>query len=287
MRTRWVVCCLGLVTVALAVPLLPLPVLAEEEEIELDATYPRVESESPGAIFKFPVSLLYRGGEAREFHLRASGPPGWSTYVTSMDETIRVSVIKLEPNQFPPDQVKIIAAPPVSASTEIRDYTITLVAGSGNISGSIELTAAVRPAYSLELVPTPTLYHNVTSGEIDYASLTVSNTGSGDLTGVRFSVGEPEGWTIEFHPDRVDRLTPGASLEVELSISTTSEVSAGYHRMTLVAEADQTQQTTILSIRVAEPEGSWLWVGVGIAVGVAGAFALVFLRIGRGNRPLE
>jgi len=287
MRTKWVVCCFGLVAVALAVPLLSLPVLAQEEEIELDATYPRVESGAPGAVFKFPVSLLYRGSEAREFHLQASGPAGWRTYVTSMDETIRVSVIKLEPDRYPPDQVKVIAAPPVSASPDIRDYSITLAAVSGSIRGSIELTAALRLTYSLALVPTPTLYHRVTAGEVGHASLTVRNAGSGDLTGVRFSVDESEGWTVQFLPDRVERLTPGDSLEVELSISTTSEVSAGYHRMTLVAEADQAQQTTVLSVRVAEPEGSWLWVGIGIAVVVVGAFTLIFLRMGRANRPTE
>ena len=287
MRTRSVACCVCSAVIVLAVLLLSLPALAQEEEIELDATYPRVESEGPGSTFKFPVSLLYRGGEAREFRLQASGPAGWSTYVTSMDETIRVSVIKLEPDRYPPDQVKVIAIPPVSASQEIRDYTIALVASSGRLSNSIQLTAAVRPSYSLELVVPPISYQEVTAGEVSQASLTVRNAGSGDLTGVRFSVGEREDWTVEFRPDRIGRLAPGAWAEVEISFCTTAGLSAGYHWMTLVAEADQAQQTCLLSVRVAEPEGSWLWVGIGIAVVVVGAFALIFLRMGRANRPTE
>jgi len=272
---------------ALAALLLSPPVLAQEDEIELDATYPRVESETPGAIFKFPVSLLYRGSEAREFRLQASGPAGWNVYVTSMDETIRVSVIKLEPDRRPPDRVKVIAVPPVSASPEIRDYTIILVASSGSVSSSIELTAAARPTYSLELVVPPLSRQEVTAGEVNQASLTVRNAGSGDLTGVRFSVDEREDWTVEFRPHRIERLAPGARAEVEISYCATAELSAGYHWMTLVAEADQAQQTCLLSLRVAEPEMSWLWVGIGIAVVVAGASVLIFLRMGRGGRPTE
>jgi len=77
-----ILCYLSLMTVASVALLLSGPVLAQEETIELKATYPRLESAATEPIFKFSVSLIYRGGQAREFDLRTSGPSGWSTYVT-------------------------------------------------------------------------------------------------------------------------------------------------------------------------------------------------------------
>ena len=116
MKIVRILCYLFLMTVASVALLLSTPVLAQQETIELKATYPRVESAAHEAIFTFPVTLIYRGDQAREFDLRTSGPSGWSTYVTSSDESARVSVIKLEPNKSEPYQVKVIATPSPSVS---------------------------------------------------------------------------------------------------------------------------------------------------------------------------
>ena len=129
-KTRLVSCFL-LMTVALVTCLLSPPVLAQEETIELGATYPRIESAASDAVFKFTVDIVYRGDQARKFDLRASGPSGWTTYVTSGDESVRISVIKVEPGKYHHHQVKVIASPPPSFVTGPRDYRIILEARSG------------------------------------------------------------------------------------------------------------------------------------------------------------
>ena len=172
MKIGRIVCSLLFMTVALVACLLSPSVLAQEETIELGATYPRIESVAPDAVFKFTVDLVYQGGQAREFDLRTSGPSGWSTYVTSSDESVRISVIKLEPGKYRPHQVKVIASPPPSVVTEPRDYSIILEASSGTVWDSIELTAVVMPSYSLDLAPEPRFYRDreVTAGEDSPAS---------------------------------------------------------------------------------------------------------------------
>ena len=257
------------------------PALAQEETIELKATYPRLESAAPEAIFKFTVSLIYRGGQVREFGLRTSGPSGWNTYVTSIDESSRISIIRLEPNKSTPYQVKVITSPLPSTIVTSKDYKITLEAISETIRDSIELVAVVMPMYSLQLLPRPYYYREATAGEDNFFTITVKNAGSGELTGIKFSAHKPRDWTVEFQPGEIDRLGPGCSREVEVIIKPASNTADRYHDVTLIAESRQAQQTTNVRVRVEEPKGFWMWIGGAIALLVIGAFTLIFLRLSR------
>jgi len=278
------VCYLFLATVALVACLPFSSVLAQEETIELKPIYPKVESTTHEAIFTFPVSLIYRGDQARDFDLKASGPSGWNTYVTSRYERITISVIRLEPNKYPPEQVKVIATPSPSVIPEIGDYKITLVVSSGTISDSIELTAVVTPTYSLDLIPSDRYYREATANRDNQFSLTVKNTGSGELTNIRFSADKPYKWIVEFKPQTIDRLAPEISREIQVNIKPSANTDDRYYDVTLTAEADQTRQTTIMNIRVEEPKGFWMWIGAGIAVLVIAGFAVLFLRLSRSNK---
>ena len=283
MKIGRILCYLSLMTVASVALLLSTSVLAQEETVELEATYPRLESAATEPIFKFSVSLIYRGGQAREFDLRTSGPSGWSTYITSSDETARVSVIKLEPNKSDPYQVKVIASPLPSTIRKAGDYTITLVASSGTISDSIELTAVVYPTYSLDWISTWRYYQEATANRDNQFSLTVRNTGSGELTNIRFSADKPQEWIVEFQPETIDRLAPGISQEIQVNIKPSANTANRYryYDVTLSAAADQTRQTTSMHIRIEEPKLPWMWIGGGIALVVIGAFTFIFLRFNR------
>ena len=270
-----------LVIMAFIALLLSTSVQAQEETIDLEATYPRVEDTADGAIFKFPVSLIYRGDHARQFDLRTSGPSDWDIYVTSSDESIRISIIKLEPNKDSPEQVKIIASPPPSVIPVAGDYNITLVASSGDIMDSIKLTAVIIPTYSLELAPSPSYYRKVTAKRDNFFSLIATNTGSHDLTNIRFSADEPQGWIIQLKPEIIDRLAPNISHEVQVNVQPASKTDDWYHEVTLVAEADQVRQTTLMNFRVEEPKGFWMWIVGAIAFVVIGAFTFIFLRLSR------
>ena len=277
------VCYLFLVTVALVACLPFSSVLAQEETIELEATYPRVESDAPEPIFKFTVTLKYRGDQTQEFDLRTRGPSGWNHYVTSRDESVRVSVIKLEPNKVP-YQVKVFASPPPSTTLVGKDYTITLEASSGTISDSIELTAVVMPTYSLDLLPRELRYYReVTANEDNFFTVTAENTGSGGLTNIRFSARKPQGWIVEFQPDIIYRLAPGTSQGVEVNIKPPTDVTDRYYDITLIAEASQARQTTDVRVQVEEVNWMWVWIGAGIAVLAIAGFAAIFLRLGRGK----
>jgi len=273
---------LFLMTVAAGALLLSMSVLAQEETLKLEATHPKLESTATEPIFQFSVSLIYRGAQAQEFDLGMSGPSGWSTYVTSSDKSTRVSVIKLEPNKSDPYQVKVIASPlPSTIVVKDKDYTITLVASSGAISDSIKLTAVVLPTYSLDLLPWSWYAREVTAGKDNFFSIITENTGSGELTNIRFSADKPQEWIVEFQPETIDRLAPGVSQEIQVNIKPTPKAIDRYHSMTLIAAADQTRQTTILSAYVEEPKLPWMWIGGAIALVAVGVFTFIFLKFNR------
>ena len=282
MKIGRIVWCLFLLIAGLWAVLSTRPVLAQEEKIELEATYPRIESATPGASFKFTVALRYRGSQARTFDLRAAGPPGWTTYITSSDESIRISAVRLEPNKYYPDQVKVIAFPPASTTPDPKEYKITLEASSGAITGSIELTAIVTPTYSMDLVLSHNVYyHEVTVGKDNIFSISISNTGSGTLTNIKFSTDKPEGWVIEFRPEKIDSLMSGSSEKIEVNIKPAAKAAAEYYQVILIAEANQTRVTTNMEVFVEKPKGAWIWVGAVIAFLVIAGFTGIFLRLNR------
>jgi uncharacterized membrane protein len=270
-------------TVALVACLLSTPVLAQEETIELEATYPRIESVAPKAVFKFTVDLIYQGDQAREFELRTSGPSGWTTYVTSGDESVRISVIKVDPGKYRPHQVKVIVSPPPSVITWPRDYRIILEARSGAIWDNIKLTAVVMPTYSLDLVPGPRFHREVTAGQDNILIfITARNTGSGELTNIRFSADKPHDLIVEFQPDEIDRLAPGSFQEIQVNIKPPASMADRYHNVKVIAQASQIRLiTTIVGVRVEESKWLWGWVGGGIVLLVIAGFVIIFLRLGR------
>lgn len=260
--------------------LFSVPILAQEETIELEATYPEVE-DTPPAIFKFLISLTYLGGQTRDFDLQVIGPFAWDTYVTSGDESIKISVIKLRPNVEYSNHIMVIAVAPPSVM--IGNHKITLMMSSGVIRNSIELTAVITPKYSLKISPSPVSHHVITANKDNYLSVTVENTGSDTLTNVRFLVNEPEGWTITLTPDNIESLSPGISRDVRVTIKPSFKANDTSHKITLTVETVQTSQEIKADFyfNVEEPRGSWMWVGGIIALVVVVIFVYIFIKSGR------
>ena len=115
--------CLSLLLASL-LALLPVgPVLAQEEEkIELEPTYGKLEDTAPGASFEFEVGLTYLGSEDREFDLSTSGPEGWLTYVQPNYGTQRIGSIRLE--SVSSERVKVAASPPFFVTPEPGEYEV-------------------------------------------------------------------------------------------------------------------------------------------------------------------
>ena len=263
----------------------PPAVLAQEEtpppeKINLTTTYTKLEGTS-GASFEFTVTLKYEGSEARVFNLSATGPKDWTTYITpSYPKDKMILDIRLEPGGYGQD-ISVYAAPPSWLTPEPGEYPITVEATSGEIKGSIQLTAIVTARYYLSLsTPDGRLNTTATAGKNNYFSVTVANTGSAAIDNVAFSSSKPTGWTVEFTPGKIDSLAAGESKTIDVNIKPAAKTIAGDYQVVLTANGKQTKDDIDIRVTV-EASTVWGWVGVGIIVLVIAGIAYVFTRFSR------
>ena len=280
------VMCVFFLLLAMSLVISPATILAQEEtppqgEIELSTPYTKLEGTS-GTSFEFEVELSYQGDEARVFDLAATGPKDWVVYITpSYPKDKMIGDIRLEP-YLGTEKINVHAAPPYWLKPEPGEYQITLEASSEEIKGTIDLTAVVTAKYTLTLTPSEERYNTeAAAGKDNYFSVKVENTGSAAIDNITFSPDKPQGWTIDFTPNKIDSLNAGESQTIDVNIKPPPKTIAGDYSITLNASGKQTSAEK-LDIRVTvETPTVWGWVGVGVIVLVVAGIAVIFRRFSR------
>jgi len=265
-------------------------VLAQEEAppetITLTTTYGKL-SGIAGTAFEFEVGLQYAGGtEARVFDLAATGPQDWTVNVTpTYPADKQILDIRLEPVQpyqtVAPTKILIHVSPPYWLLPEPGEYPITVSVTSGEVTGSIDLTAVVTSTYIMALAPSEERYNTLaTAGRDNYFTVEVQNKGSAAIDNITFSSTKPKGWTIEFSPEKIDTLPAQDSQTVEVNIKPPPKAIAGDYQISLTAKGKQI--TSDMDVRVTvETPTIWGWVGVAIIVLVIAGLIYVFMRFSR------
>jgi uncharacterized membrane protein len=283
---------LSLLMVSLLVFSPAVAVLAQEEEeappemITLTATYSKIEAIA-GAGFEFEVSLLYTGGtEARTFDLTVSGPQDWNTYITPTYPTdkqiLDILLQPPQPYQTPtPTKILIHVSPPYWLLPEPGEYPVTVEATSGEVSGSIDLTAVITASYQMALTtPDGRLNTTATAGRDNNFTIEVLNNGSAAIDDITFSSSKPTDWTVEFSPDKIDSVAALDSQTVEVNIKSPAKTIAGDYQITITAKGKQAQDDVAIRVSVETPT-IWGWVGVAIIVVVIAGLVYVFMRFSR------
>jgi uncharacterized membrane protein len=284
---------LSLLLVSLLVLSPAAAVLAQEEEeapppetITLTTTYSKLEAIA-GTAFEFEVGLEYAGGtEAKVFDLSVSGPQDWSTYITpSYPKDKQILDIRLEPTQpyQTPTVTKILisVSPPYWLVPEPGEYKVTVTATSGEVSGSIDLTAVITASYQMAVTtPDGLLNTTATAGRDNYFTIEVLNNGSAAIDDFTFSSKKPTDWTVEFSPDKIDSIAAIDSQTVEVNIKPPAKTIAGDYLITLTAKGKQAQDDVEIRVSVETPT-VWGWVGVAIIVVVIAGLVYVFMRFSR------
>jgi uncharacterized membrane protein len=280
--------CLLLVSLLVIFP--ATTVLAQEEtpppeKIELTAAYSKLEGTS-GTSFEFEVDLMYEGAEARVFNLLATGPKDWTTYITpDYPKDKQILDIRLEPVQplatYSTQKIDVHTAPPFWLMPDPGEYQITLEASSGDVKGTIDLTAVVTGTYTMSLsTPDGRLNTTATAGKDNYFSVNLENTGSAAIDNITFSSDKPSGWTIDFTPKNIDSLNTGTSQTIDVNIKPPPKTIAGDYQITITASGKQIKDDMDIRVTVETPT-IWGWVGVGIIVLVIAGVAFVFMRFSR------
>ncbi len=253
------------------------------ETIELNPTYPKLEAIAGGS-FEFEVELKYLGEKDRVFDLRTTAPKGWDVSVTPQYEKDKKALaIRLQPTFTTGTKLKVIAAAPYWPLPDPGEYQITVEAASGSVKGNTTLTAVITSKYVLKTV-SPTGRYNTfaTSGKDNYFSIKVQNSGTAAIDSINLSsTSKPEGWAIEFKPDKIDSLNALGEKIVDVNIKPPSNTIAGDYTIGLRASGKQAGADEV-SIRVtveSPPVGGG--VGVGIILVVVAGLIIIFMRFSR------
>ena len=254
-----------------------------KEIIELNPTYPTLEAVA-GEDFVYEVGFYYVGEDPREFNMIVTTPQDWDAYITPpYEKEKKISAVRLEPLQAAGNKIRLVVAAPFWPLPEPGEYKITLeLVSPDGWEASTELKAVVTARYNLIMVPASERYNTkATAGEDNFFSIELGNLGTADVANIKFSSTKPEGWSIEFAPDKIDSLAAVDSQTVELNIKPPTETIAGDYSIAIRASGEQTASQE-MSIRVTvETPTVWGWVGVVIIIIVVVGLVVVFMRFSR------
>lgn len=253
------------------------------ESIELSPTYPKMESIA-GGTFEFELNVSYFGGDApRNFDLSTTAPQGWDVYMTPRYEKERkISAIRLEPTFGTGQTILVEVTAPVWPLPDPGEYKITLTATSGDLKTSTELTAIITAKYMLTVAPVTQLYNTkAKAGKDNYFSIEVTNLGTAAIEDINLSPSKPEGWTIDFSPQKIDKLEAFDSQTMDVNIKPPNNTIAGDYNISLRASGKQSTANEIQIRVTVESPTIWGWVGVGIIVVVIAGLFVIFMRFSR------
>jgi uncharacterized membrane protein len=259
----------------------------EEDRIEFDVKYPALSAAADSA-FEFEVDVRYLSAdtEARDFDLSIVAPEGWITYACESKYATEkeISAVRLEPYGIKQSLLIMVMAP-FWLYPEPGDYTIKLVATSGEITGSVAFTAKITARYDFSAATKlegGRLNIKAESGKESYLPISVTNTGTAPLDKITLSSNRPGGWSVTFNPEKIEALSPGASQEVEVVVKPPEKTIAGDYTISLKFAGEPSSHADDLAIRVTVGTSTkWGLVGVGIVVAIIAGLAVTFMRLGR------
>jgi len=258
-----------------------------EETIELTSQYPALQG-SAGQTFSYDLSLAYSGGtETKYFEFNVTVPEGFYYQVQKSSGSEEIPGITIDPSKtYPESKIKVVVGSYPWLPPDPGDYSIVVEAVSGDVKGSIDLTAIITDKFEVSLsTPSGRLNTEAQVNKDNSFTMTVANTGSTPLEGVEFKSsirGTPPGWEITFDPESIDSLAVGNEEEVKVNIVPPKKTIAGDYEITFTAETEAKDASDSMDIRTTVLTPTiWGWVGVIIVVLVVVGLIFMFWRLGR------
>ncbi len=262
----------------------PTPTSTPQPTLTLDSKYPVLTNDS-GQSFTFGVDIKYAGNDKKTFNISATPPPGWSATTTAGYPETQVSAVQISPvdiNTPSTESVKVNLIPNQGKLPDPGDYTVTLKVSSGSLTQSIDLKATVKAKYSFTMTTeTGNLNTQATAGKENHFSVSLINTGSAPIDKLSFTSTKPDGWIINFKPDKVDSLGSGQTTQVDVVITPPEgKTIAGDYIINLKSDNGTVSKDMDVRVTVLTPT-IWGWVGIIIIVVVIAGLAVLFMKLGR------
>ncbi|HUZ59107.1 MAG TPA: NEW3 domain-containing protein [Hanamia sp.] len=225
--------------------------------------------------FRYNTSLHNGSVDAQTYELEAFVPEGWIT--TFEVEGSEVGSIRIDSGRTQNVSIEITASPVVKPGK----YAILATAVSARDTLKLELEAVVKGTYDVGLTtPTGLLSADVTEGTSKVLQLTVENNGTLPLDGLQLSAQAPLNWTATFDPSKIQRLDPGKTQDVNVTLNVPDKTIAGDYVTTFTvknnyANADTTFRMTVTTSLLSG------WLGILVILLALGIVYYLIRKYGR------
>lgn len=243
--------------------------------VTLSADFPSLRG-STAASFRFNLSLHNGTNQQVTFGLETDAPQGWTVDARPAGSDQAASAVV---DAGGDTSISVTAKAPVD---EIAGpYNIVVRAIGGPVPVEAALQVEITGSFAMALDTSDSrLNARATAGSATVLTLVVTNNGSAPLTGVAITSTPPRNWKVDFSPATIPTIAPGASENVQVSITAANDALAGDYVLTISARnADANKSIDIRT--TVETSSIGYVIGIAILVLVAVGLFFVFQRYGR------
>ncbi|MCX5735865.1 MAG: NEW3 domain-containing protein, partial [candidate division NC10 bacterium] len=226
----------------------------------------------------FSLEVANKSENDRNFNLAAQAPEKWEVNFKPGYEAKQISSLRI---RGAGNQTVAVSVSPARDATA-GEYPVLVRISSGESKAEVKLTVVLGGIYKLDAAtPTGILSTEAVTGKPTTVSLLVKNTGSAVNRSVNLSSFKPENWKVEFKPEKLENMEPGAFKQVEATITPSATSLVGDYSVGLMADGEKGSSKTIeLRVTVKAPT-AWGWIGVGLIALVIGGMGGLFAWLGR------
>ncbi len=247
------------------------------EDIQITTSYPVLRGQSD-ATFEFSLEVANKSENDRTFNLAAQVPEKWEVTFKPGYEAKQISSLRIRGAGS--QTVAVSVTPPRDATA--GEYPVLVRISAGESKADVPLRVVLTGVYRLDAAtPTGILSADAVTGNPTTVSLVVKNTGSAVNRNITLSAFKPENWKVEFKPEKIEALEPGALKQVEATITPAATSLVGDYSVALTADGERSSNKTIeMRVTVKAPT-AWGWIGVGLIALAIGGMGGLFVWLGR------
>jgi len=245
-------------------------------DVQITTSYPVLRGPTDSQ-FEFSLDVANKGDADRNFDLSAQFPEKWEVSFKPGYESKQISSIRIKGGQSQTVAVQVKPQPDASAG----EYPIVVRVTSGEGRADVPLKVVLTGIYKLDAgTPNGLLSADAVVGKPTTVSLLIKNSGSAVNHNISLSSFKPENWKVEFKPEKIEALDPGAFKQVEATITPGGQALVGDYSVGLTADGEKASKTVEMRVTVKAPT-AWGWIGVGLIAIVIGGMGGLFVWLGR------
>jgi len=247
------------------------------EDFQVTTSYPVLKGQAD-AKFEFSMDVNNKSETDKTFTLSAQTPEKWEANFKPAYEQKQISSLRIKGGQN--QSVSVEVTPPKDSAA--GTYPIIVTISSGEKKADVKLAVVLSGNYQLDAgTPTGLLSLDASVGKTSNISVFVRNTGSAINHNIALSSFKPENWKVEFKPEKIESLEPGAMKQVEVSITPSAQSLVGDYSVAVSVDGEKSSSKNV-ELRVnVKTSSAWGWIGLILIVLVIAGLGGLFLRLGR------